>query len=284
MKILIAILLAGAVSSLYALSTSLQALEARREPRESALRASLIGKLVRRRLWLAGTAAGLVAWPLQAVALALASVAIVQPAHGLGLIVLLVLGVRLLHEHVGLREIGGAAAIAASIAVLGWAAPAHTEAFTTGGKISVVVLLVLVALAPYALRLRRQEHGGLVTSVIAGIGWGAVGLATAQIDAAIAGRHWLAPLAWGGGVAAASWSSLLAEMTALQTWPATRSIPVVFGLEMAVPAAILPFLTATRPAHLLAFVAALAVASAGAAVLGSSRVVAHVAQPLRGSD
>ena len=88
----LAILLAAATSSLYALSTSLQAREARREPRTSALRASLIGKLLRLPLWLAGTAAGLAAWPLQALALSLASVAVVQPALGLGLIVLLVLG------------------------------------------------------------------------------------------------------------------------------------------------------------------------------------------------
>ena len=61
--------------------------------------------------------------------------AIVQPALGLGLIVLLVLGVRLLHERVGLREIAGAVMITAAIAVIGWAAPAHTPGFTRGGEI-----------------------------------------------------------------------------------------------------------------------------------------------------
>jgi drug/metabolite transporter (DMT)-like permease len=278
-NILIAILLAGTTSSLYALSTSLQALEARREPASDALRASLLKKLVRRPLWLAGAAAGIVAWPLQAVALSLASVAIVQPALGLGLIVLLVLGVRLLHERVGLREIAGAVMIAGAIAAVGWSAPAHTPGFTRAGEVAVIAALAIAAAAPYALRALGRA-GGLATSISAGFGWAAVGLATALIDEAVAQRHWQVAVYWGVGVGAASWSALLAEMTALQAWPATRSIPVVFGIEMVVPAALLPLLTSTRPGHVLSFAAALAVACAGAAVLGSSRAVARAAAPL----
>lgn len=279
MRVLGAILLGGLTSSLYALSTSLQALEARRSSSQTALRASLLGGLVRRPLWLAGTAAGLIAWPLQAVALALASVAIVQPALGLGLIVLLLLGARVLHERVGVREAIGALMITGAIAVLGWAAASNTAAFTDGGQVAVVVGLALVAVAPRVLRARRRM-GGLATSVVAGLGWAMVGLATALIDASIAGRDWLPALAWGAAVAVASWSSLIAEMTALQTWQATRAIPVVFALEMAVPAALIPVLSRTPPTHEVTFVLALAVACAGAVVLGSSRVVARAAQPL----
>ena len=69
-------------------------------------------------------------------------------------------------------------------------------------------------------------------------------------------------------------------MTALQSWPATRSIPVVFGIEMVLPAALLPVLTHTRPGHAVSFGLSLAVACAGAAILGSSRVVARAAAPL----
>jgi drug/metabolite transporter (DMT)-like permease len=278
-NILIAILLAGATSSLYALSTSLQALEARREPASQALRASLLTKLVRRPLWLAGAAAGLLAWPLQAIALALASVAIVQPALGLGLIVLLVLGVRLLHERIGTREVGGAVMIAGSIAVIGWAAPPDTARFTRRGVVAVVAALAIAAVAPYVLRALGRA-GGLATSVSAGFGWAAVGLATARLDEAVGHRHWILALAWGLGIAAVSWSGLLAEMTALQAWPATRSIPVVFGIEMVLPAALLPLLTQVGPAHALPFAASLAVACAGAALLGSSRAVARAAVPL----
>jgi drug/metabolite transporter (DMT)-like permease len=279
MRVFLAIVLGGVTSSLYALSTSVQALEARRAPAEVVLRASLLAGLVRNPLWLAGTAAGVIAWPLQAVALALASVAIVQPALGLGLIVLLALGALLLHESIGMREVAGAAAITGAVAVLGWAAPSDTGAFTRGGQGVVVALLVAAAAGPYALRMLGRASG-LATSVAAGAAWGALGLATALIDGAIAERHWLAVLAWGAGAGAAGWSGLLAEMSALQAWPATRSIPVVFGLEMCLPAALAPVLTRTQPDHVATFAAALAVALGGAVLLGSSRAVARAAQPL----
>src|SRR5258707_15548644 len=98
MRTLAAALPAAVPSSLYALATSLQALAARRAPKSEALSASLLARLVRRPLWLLGTAAGLLAWPLQAVALAFGSVTLVQPALGFGLVVLLILGVTVLHE------------------------------------------------------------------------------------------------------------------------------------------------------------------------------------------
>ncbi len=101
MRVGAALLLAFISSALYALSSSLQALEARRTPQSTALRASLLTRLVRRPIWLAGTAASLAAWPMQAAALAFGSVALVQPALGFGLIVLLLLGVTMLHERVG---------------------------------------------------------------------------------------------------------------------------------------------------------------------------------------
>src|SRR3954471_889134 len=159
MRVFVAILLGGLTSAMYALSTSLQALEARETSAQEALRASLLETLVRRRLWVLGTVCGLVAWPLQAIALSLASVSIVQPALGLGLIVLLVLGVRVLHERVGRREIGGAVMIAVAIAVIGWAAPAHTPAFTRAGEIGVVALLALAAAAPHGLRVLGRPGG-----------------------------------------------------------------------------------------------------------------------------
>jgi hypothetical protein len=266
--------LAAHASSMYALSTSLQALEARRAPASVALRSALVAQLVRRPLWLAGAAAGVLAWPLQAGALAIGSVALVQPALGLGLVVLLVLGVRLLHERVGPREVSGAVAIAAAVAVLAWVAPKETGAFTPAGTWCVGLALPLVVAVPQALRLTGRV-GGLATSVFAGLGWAWVGLGTALVDGALADRRWLAAVAWGLGVAAASWTTLVTEMTALQQWPATRAIPIAFGLEMVVPAALAPLLASGDPRNTPAFVAALAVAAGGALLLGSSRAVAR---------
>jgi len=277
---LAAVLLAAAASSLYALSTALQALEARAAPVESALRASLLHRLVRRRIWLVGAAAGVVAWPLQASALALASVALVQPALGLGLVVLLVLGVRILGERVGRREIVGALLITAAVAALGWVAPAHTGAFTGTGKEIVLAWLAAVVGAPYLLRAVHLA-GGLATSVTAGFGWAWVGLGTALVDQALADRHWVHAAGWGIGVGVASWSTLLTEMTALQSWPATRAIPIAFGLEMAAPAAAAPALTVhgAGPLHGVPFAVALVVACAGAVLVGSSPPVVHTVAP-----
>ncbi len=274
MRELAAVLLAMLSSSLYAGASALQALEARRAPPESALRTSLLVRLVRRPLWLAGTGSSVVGWVLQAGALALASVALVQPALGLGLVVLLVLGSRLLKERVGAREIGGSAAIAIAIAALAWAGPTEATSFTVWGSWAVGIAIVLTALAPYALRLVGLA-GGLETSIVSGLGWAWVGLATALVVSALSGHRWLVAIAWGLGVGVASGATLLAEMTALQAWPATRSIPVVFGIEMALPAALAPLLAeGGSPPHPVVFGLGLVVACAGAAVLGSARTVA----------
>src|SRR5579884_329187 len=272
MRIVGALLLAVGTAALYALSTSLQALEARRTSSESALRASLLARLARRPLWVAGTAAGLLAWPMQAGALALASVALVQPALGLG--------VRMLGEHVGAREIGGAAAIAAGVGLLAWAAPPGNGRFTRVAEIAVVVAAAAIAAAPFVIR-RVRSIGGVAAAAVAGFGWGVVGYATALLDESLARRHWLATAGWLAVVGAASLSSLLAEMTALQSCPATRAVPLTFLVEMALPAALAPFLTSSRPSSEAGFALGLALAAGGAVALGRSRAVAHVVRKAR---
>lgn len=273
MRAFAAVVLAGISAGLMALSTSLQALEAREAPAETALRAALLERLVRRKVWLLGGLAGVGAWVFQAGALAFGSVALVQPALGLGLVVLLVLGVRMLHERIGWRELTGVGAIVAAIAVMGWAAPASTGSFSRTGVIVVIAWVGLVAAAPQILRALGSQSG-LITAVVAGLGWAAVGLATALLDEGLADRHWLVVLGWGVAVGAASWGALLSEMTSLQSWPATRAIPIAFALEMVVPPAVAVALTSHGAGpHAGAFAGALVVAGLGAALLGSSRTV-----------
>lgn len=272
MRIFEALLLATATAVLYALSSALQALEARRAPAQSALRLSLIRQLVRRPIWLAGTAAGFLAWPMQAGALALASVALVQPALGIGLIVLLLLGVRVLGERVQAREAGAAAAIAAAVGVLAWAAPHANGRFSHPATIAIVAAAAAVSSTPLVLRVLHATTG-LATSLAAGVGWGVVGFATALLDEAIARRHWLDAFGWLVAVGIVSWSSLLCEMTSLQAWPATRAIPVTFAVEMALPAALVPVFTTSVPPHPLAYAVALGAAAAAAVALGRSQTV-----------
>jgi len=272
-----AVLLAMGAAALYAVSSSVQALEARRTPRSTALRVSLIVRLVRRPVWLAGAAAGTIAWPMQAGALALGSVGLVQPSLGFGLIVLLVLGATLLHERLGARELGGVLAIAAAIVVLGWAAPHETGRYSSAGALVVVTGAIAFAAAPALLR-HLDLAAGLPTSIAAGLGWAWLGLATSLLDVSIANHHWLDAFLWALAVGATSWAALLAEMTSLQTWPATRAVPIAFGLEMIVPAVLDPILAQAPPPHPFAFGAALVVAAGGALVLGTSPVVARAVE------
>lgn len=274
MRAVFAVLLAFGASALYALSSSVQAIEARRTPSSTALRASLIGRLIKRPLWLAGAAAGLVAWPMQAGALALGSIGLVQPALGFGLVTLLVLGATVLGERVGRRELGGVLAIVAAIVLLGWAAPHQTGSYSKSGAAVVFAGAVAFAAAPALLR-RFHLAAGLPTSMAAGLGWAWLGLATSFVDLSLAARHWLDAGLWGIAVGATSWGALLAEMTSLQTWPATRAVPIAFGLEMIVPAVLDPILTRAAPPHPVAFGVALVVAAGGAYALGSSPVVAR---------
>ena len=76
-----------------------------------------------------------------------------------------------------------------------------------------------------------------------------------------------------------SWTSLVIGMSALQAWPATRSFPVTFALEMAAPAALAPILTngGTGPVDGIPFALALAMACLGAVILGSSSAVLPLA-------
>jgi hypothetical protein len=160
------------------------------------------------------------------------------------------------------------------VAGLAWAGPSGTGSFTGGGEWAVGLALVVVAPAPYLLRLAGRG-GGLATSVAAGLAWAWTGLGTALVDAALSHRHWLVALAWAAGVGAATWGGLLVEMTALQQWPATRAVPVAFCLEMAAPAVVAPLVTTATLPHAVGFGVGLAVACAGAIVLGTSRAVAR---------
>ena len=79
------------------------------------MRPSLMTHLLRRPLWVGATALSLVGWPLQILALAQAPLTLVQPVLALGLLLLLVLGVRILGERWGRREIAAVVLIIASV-------------------------------------------------------------------------------------------------------------------------------------------------------------------------
>jgi drug/metabolite transporter (DMT)-like permease len=268
---------AFAASALYNLGVALQAIEARSTAPERAMQLSLIATLLRRPRWLAGTLLGVAGWPLQAAALMLAPLTVVQPALAFGLTLLLVLGARTLHERVGPREVGAVAAIVAGVALLAVAAPGTDSPHATAGQTAVVLgLIALASLAPF-LAAVRLPIGAIPAALAAGAAFAWSGLSTKYVADA-AGRHaWLAALAWAAATGLASGLALIAEMTALQKRRATHVAPLVFVVQVVVPVLVAPLLVGEQwlqsASSAIGVYAGLAAVVAGAVILVRSPTV-----------
>ncbi|MEA2456592.1 MAG: hypothetical protein QOI45_2854 [Thermoleophilaceae bacterium] len=279
---------AFAASTLYNLGVALQALEARATPREDGMRLSLIGRLMRRPRWLAGTLLGVVGWPLQAAALMLAPLTVVQPALAFGLTLLLVLGARTLHERVGAREVAAVGGIIAGVVLLAVAAPA-TEAARAGPGATAAVLgsIALVGLAPFIAAIRLPV-GGLAAALAAGAAFAWSGLSTKYVADAAGHEAWPAAVAWALATGLASGLALIGEMTALQRRRATQVAPLVFVVQVAVPVMAAPLLVGERwlesAWRAVGVYAGLSVVIAGAVILVTSPTVTafvHADAPAR---
>src|SRR4051812_49612440 len=102
--------LACLASCLFNAAIAIQALETRKVPQRHGLRLSLLRRLISRPRWLGGTALGVIALPLQTVALLFAPLTVVQPCDAAGVLLLPFLRTRVLGERGRAREIGGGAA------------------------------------------------------------------------------------------------------------------------------------------------------------------------------
>jgi hypothetical protein len=275
--------LALAAACFYETGYALQALEARRAPAERALRPSLIGHLVGRPVWIGATALSLLGWPLQIVALSEAPLTLVQPTLALGLILLLVLGVRVLGEHVGTREMVAVVLIIGSVAVFAWAAPRDIGDVERGaGLVVALAILITVALAPYAIALLR-EHRYPMLLLVASAG-AADGLAAfvAKIVAQDATEGALvAVVLWAALVAGVVIVGLLSESTALQSFAATRVAPTVLVMQIVIPVLLAPLVGGEgwsgTPLGGAVLAAALVTIAVGAGLLASSPAVAQLA-------
>ncbi|MHB8643166.1 MAG: DMT family transporter [Gaiellaceae bacterium] len=263
---------AVAAAVCYDTGYALQALEARRAPAAFALRLSLFGFLLRRPLWLGATVLIILGWPLQLVALRFAPLTLVQPTLALGLLLLLVLATRVLHERVGRRELASVAAIVAGVAGIAATTPARTATHAGASTIvPVLAALALVAAAPYMLRLR-----GFALVVAAGAGDAAASFSAKLVVDELSRHRWLAALAFGAVGAVTALFGYLGELTALQLQPATRVGPVVLSIQIGVPVVLARLVGGEHWSSPLLVVASLIVVTAGAATLTSSRTVAGV--------
>jgi drug/metabolite transporter (DMT)-like permease len=268
----IGVLLACLASCLFNGGIALQAIEARAVPREHGLRLSLIGHLLRRPRWLAGTGLHALAVPTQTAALLLAPLTVVQPADAAGLLLLLFLGSRVLGERVGRREVAAVVALVGGIAVLTAAAPRREVAEIDGIDV-LAPLIVVAAIAIAPLVLRRANS--IVVVLGAGFAFAltafAIKLGADAIDEGEPLRLVVAAAIAAGGALV----GMLSEQTALQRRPATQVAPVIFVIELLVPVALALLVVGEEwGGSSVAIVAALATIVAAVVVLGRTPQVA----------
>lgn len=271
------VVVALASASSYSVGVLLQSLEAREAPPDDSLHLSLLRWLVTRRRWLIGTCFVLAGWALQAGALALAPLTIVQPTLAAGLFVLLIMGTRLSDESVGRREVLAVGAIFVGVIGLACVSPKHVEA---GHAAPLAVGLTLAAfaaavLSPYVLR-GRPPVGLVVAS--AGLAYACSGFLTKFMADAVSQPALLTAVLWLGATVGAAGLGLLSEMTALQQRSAIRIFPGVLVIQIVVAVLLAPLLGgetwSSDPLILGGLGASLAVLAGGTAALASCRAVA----------
>jgi drug/metabolite transporter (DMT)-like permease len=271
----VAVALAAATS--YSVGVSLQSLEAREVPTSESLRLSLLRRLVTRRRWVVGTLCVIAGWGLQAGALALAPLTVVQPTLAAGLFVLLIAGTRITDERVGRREVLAVVVIFVGGTGLAIASPKHVE---TGHAAPLAIGLTVAvfaaaALSPYLLRGRPPLW---LVVVSAGLGYACSGLLTKFVADAISEPELLKAVLWLGATACAAGLGLLSEMTALQERSAIRVFPGVLVIQIVVAVLLAPLLAgetwSSDPLVLGGLGASLAVLAGGTVALASAGAVA----------
>ncbi len=267
----------------YETGYALQALEARKQPAERSLRPSLIKNLLTRPLWVGATALSLLGWPLQIVALAHAPLTLVQPTLALGLLLLLALGVRILGEPVGPREILAVVLIIASVGVFAWAAPRETgEVQRNAGLVIALAILAVVTATPYVLGLVvRRPFPMMLLVASAGAADGMAAFVAKIVAQDTSEGALLASLAWIALVAIVVLVGLTSETSALQRFAATRVAPTVLVMQIVIPVVMAPLVGgeswSNTPLGGAVLVAALLTVALGAGLLASSPAVAKLA-------
>lgn len=276
---LLGIALSLGAAVLFNVGAALQALDAREVPAEEDRKRSLLLRLLRRPRWLLGTALVILGFPFQAVALSVASLAVVQSVLALGLVVLLVIGATKLGERVGAAEVGAVAALIVGAALVVLGAP-HASSRERGLAFSVGVMaaLTLLALLPYVWR-RRIGQGFTLS---AGLAFGASNVAAKlftdalkQHGRAVLVAVWLVLSGLSGVLAVQS------EMVAFGRRPATRVVPIVFVLQTLAPVLLAPVYQrerwATVPFYGAPLVLGILLVVLGAMAVGRSHAVSLLA-------
>jgi drug/metabolite transporter (DMT)-like permease len=160
------IVLALAAALFFGVGTVLQQRAAMQIPDEEAMKAGLLVRLAKQPVWLAGIVTDALGFVLQAIALAIGRIVVVQPLLATAVVFALPLGARLDRRRLTGREIGGAAAVVVGVGAF------VVVANPTGGvdnpKLSVWIISGAVCLGASVLLvlLSRGRTPGLKASLL----------------------------------------------------------------------------------------------------------------------
>ncbi len=164
-----------------------------------------------------------------------------QPALAVGLLLVLVLGVQVLGERVGVKEVAGVSAIIGGVALVAWGAPNHTEAHRSWpAVVAVVAVLSFGGIVPFLVRGTRLDSGMLAV-LACGCGFAATNVATKLVGDDFNAGHYAQALAWGAVGIADGVSATLTNMTAFQRRAATMVVPVSTSVQTFLPIVVEPF-------------------------------------------
>lgn len=238
---------AAAASAALNVGVVLQAVDAREAPSQDSLRISLLTRLARRKWWMIGFLLTGIGFGLQVLALTWAPFLVVQPVLAAGLLLVLFLGVRLLHERIGMTEIGGVLGITGGIALLAYGSPTGTETVSSQtAVVCVTAALSAIALVPFALRQLGYPNPATFIIVASGLAFGADNITSKMVNDSLSKGNWLALLLWLAGSLAIAVIALITQMTALQQRPATLVIPLAFGVQTFLPVLLEPIYLQVR--------------------------------------
>jgi drug/metabolite transporter (DMT)-like permease len=204
---------------------------------------TLLRAVLTRRVGLIGLALEVLGWGLEVVALTRLPLTLSRSLLAAGLLVLLVLAWRDLHEAIGSQEILGVLTIVGGIAAVSFATPARSTASPTLLQWAMLtVVLGAVVLAPYALRVGRHVTGTWLLAVSAGMAYALSALFTKQV-ANLVGTAQVPPLLvvlMGAAVCAVL--GFMGELGALDRAQAADVAPVYRALQIIIPIAVAPLL------------------------------------------
>ncbi|MDX6453871.1 MAG: hypothetical protein QOH16_3920 [Gaiellaceae bacterium] len=266
---------------LFNVGIALQALEARRAPKNLSLKVGLLGHLLKRRIWLLGAALGIVGFGPQLVALAYAPFAVVQTALAGGLALLLAIAARYLDEHVDRTALTGVGLLIVGVALVSWGAPEHSETQRAAlAPILVVAGTALLAFSPFVLRRLGIEHG-LLLAIASGVGFAGANIATKLASDAIGLRNWTNAGAWGAAAAVLGIGATVTTMSAIQRLAATVVVPVSTAVQTFLPIVLEPLFLRERyqsfSTQLLPVAAGVAVSVVGVVLVGRDPGVGKLA-------